>query len=166
MDARGFFVKNAPKDASKSLDLDFWEPPFFVELPDKAIQVGETWEMTFPLPHLKDLAEPKIEFGGVNKLVEERMVGSRAALAISSTGHFKIDGDVSRYMGSASGGKEGPAIFFKGSFQFKGDHLVEKATGKTLKSTLKITARVKFDIPSQALAMDSRLKSTVVSALK
>lgn len=135
----------------------------YVEFPDKAIKVGDSWDYKIPKSPITGSEDQKMTL----KLVGEKKVGDKDVWVISTTGTMKLDIDSSKLpKGDADAGNPmaGQDMKIKGTIDVVGESLVEKATGRTLKSEAKLKSKNTIEV--MGMNIDSTGTTIVTSTLQ
>jgi hypothetical protein len=123
--------------------------PMMVELPEKAIKVGDTWDMPLPTAEMLGAKDGKM----VAKLVALEEYEKIPALVVDLSASIPIDADLSQ-MAAASGAPP-MKVLAKGKFDMKGRAIVDRATGKTLKMDLNFDTTSHVIMPEVGVEFDS-----------
>jgi len=121
----------------------------FVEFPDKAINVGDSWDQVIPKGPLTGKEDQKL----TAKLVRQDTLDGKDVYVINVTGKLKTSIDTST-LPKPDGDATGTAalmanakIIINGTSEISGDYFIDKVTGKTLKVTMKVTTKQNFEMP-------------------
>ena len=130
--------------------------PYF-EFPEKALNVGDTWDITVPKGPLVGKEDQKL-----TAKFEGEKDGS---YAISITGQIKINVNLAELL------KDNPVpeleaigavnMIITSTIDVKGDVLVDKATGSTTSMTLKIGSKQEAQLPDQNITVPSNGTTTI-----
>ena len=130
----------------------------FIELPEKAVEIGATWDIVVPKgPYLND-ADQKL----VAKLVGEKVVEGVPVWVVTVTGTIRSAVDSSKMPGS----KEAPATAMRAvsEVDLTGEGWVEKSTGRTFSMVSKGVLRAKIELVETGIVMEAT--GTIDSTLK
>lgn len=133
-----------------------------LELPEKAVKVGDTWEVIVPKSPFTGTKDQKL----TAKLIGEKEVDGKAAYVISTEGTLEIDADLTKMAEDAPPPMKGQKMFLKGKSELKTDGVVEKATGKTLRMTTKMKLKQTMEIPDMGMSIETTGTVATVSTLK
>ncbi|MGV3618360.1 MAG: hypothetical protein ACO1SV_23790 [Fimbriimonas sp.] len=133
-----------------------------VELPEKAVKVGDTWEIVIPKSPFTGSADQKL----TAKLVGEKEVDGKLAYVISTAGNFKTDADLTKMAEDAPGPMKGQKMLMKGTIDLKSDGVVEKATGRTLRITTKMKMKQTLELPDMGFTIDTNGTTSTLVTLK
>jgi len=167
LDARGHMVMDDSKTTMGQLQMGSGSQSsaggIFVEFPEKAIKVGDTWEVVVPKSPTTSPEDQKL----TAKLVGEKKVGDKDVWIISTSGTFKLDIDSSKLAKDkedASNPMAGQDMHIKGTIDMTGEILVEKSTGKTLRAEAKMKAKNNVEV--MGMNIDSTGTTTIVATLQ
>jgi hypothetical protein len=133
-----------------------------VELPEKAVKIGDTWEIIVPKSPFTGPTDQKL----IAKLVGEKEVDGKPAYVITTEGAFKTDADLSKMAEEAPGPMKGQKMLMKGTIDLKSDGVVEKGTGRTLRVTTKMKMKQTLELPDMGFTVDTTGTTTTVVTLK
>lgn len=133
-----------------------------IELPEKAVKVGDTWEVVIPKSPFTGTKDQKL----TAKLVGEKDVDGKPSYVISTEGTLEIDADLSKMAEDAPPPMKGQKIMLKGKAELKTDGVVEKSTGKALRLTTKMKMKQTMEIPDMGMSIDTTGTVATVSTLK
>ncbi|MFI5386158.1 MAG: hypothetical protein ACHQ50_08565 [Fimbriimonadales bacterium] len=124
----------------------------FVEFPDKAVSVGDSW--TFELP--KSPFFGKAPQTLTAKLVGEKSYEGAQVWQISVSGIIKIDADLTEVMKNAPDNPlGGQKATMKGTIDLTGDALIDKQSGKTLAYSTSSKTKGAMELPDMGITIDS-----------
>jgi hypothetical protein len=161
MDARNIFTEVKPigRQANQMMMMMMGsaaslQSGLFIPFPERAVQVGESWEV--PMPKTPMFGETKL----TAKLVGEKVHEGRPVWVISLEGTLpmNVDGEA---MTRASGGDDPTGgmmagMKMTGTIQSRQEALVDKATGQTLQIEGKGTQRQRIEIAQMGMGLDMR----------
>jgi len=135
----------------------------FIEFPEKAINIGDSWDVTIAKGPTTFTEDQKI----TAKLVAETTVDGKAAYTVEITGKFKTYVNVGELM-KANPVPEMEALgamdmVMTGSIEVTGEATIDKETGKTLTMTIKLKTKQETSI---AALGDQKIPSTGTSTVK
>jgi hypothetical protein len=133
-----------------------------IELPDKPVKIGDTWEVVIPKGEFTGKEDQKL----VAKLVGEKEVDGKPAYVVSTEGTYKVDMDLSKAAADAPGPMKGQKMLLKGTIDTKSDGVVEKSTGRTLRVTTKMKQQMALEIPDMGFNVDVSGTTSYVVTLK
>lgn len=109
------------------------EAGIFVQLPEKPVVVGDTWEVAVPTPPSKNMPPQKL----TAKFVGEKKVGEKDAWLVETSGTVNY---ATRQEFSFEAGGEQQKRVFTSTFasKVKGEILIDPATGRTLQANTKL----------------------------
>lgn len=135
-----------------------------IEFPEKAMRVGDTWEMTIP----KNPMMGNKEIKSIAKLIGEKKVGEVDCYQIEVTFAAPIDADMAeimKSMGSAAGGgadaMAGMKILIKGKIESKSEVFVSKKDGKTVKMDTLMRSTQTIELPDMGQSINSSGETTM-----
>ncbi|MEO7454201.1 MAG: hypothetical protein ABIV13_05495 [Fimbriimonadales bacterium] len=123
--------------------------PLMIALPEKAVKVGDVWEM--PLPTAEMLGS-KDAMMTAKVLVIEDFKGI-PVVVVELFAAMPIDADLSE-MAQASGGPP-MKVLAKGRFDMKGKAHIERATGKTLMMDVTFDTKTHLTMPEVGIEFDT-----------
>ena len=123
--------------------------PMMVELPERAVKVGDTWEM--PLANAENLGAKDGKMTA--KLIGLEDYETIPAYVIDLTASLPIDADLGK-MAEASGAPP-MKIIAKGTFGMKGKAHVERSTGRTLRLEITFDSKSHLVMPDVGVELDS-----------
>ena len=133
----------------------------FVELPEKAVGIGDSWDMVVPKSSMVSDVDQKL----TAKLTGEREVDGVPVWVVSVRGVVKTAIDTSKIPGAKPIETPlGPTtIRITGQDDITGEGLVEKSTGRTLSMALKSQSKKTIEIVESGITMEStgQLESTI-----
>lgn len=133
----------------------------FVELPDKAVQIGDSWDMVVPKSNMVSNVDQRL----TAKLTGEKEVDGVPVWVVSVRGIVKTTIDTSKIPGAKPiESPLGPTTFrINGQDDITGEGLVEKSTGRTLLMVLKSQSKKTIEIVEPGLTLEStgQLESTI-----
>ncbi len=133
-----------------------------VELPEKAVKVGDTWEVLVPKSPFTGKEDQKL----TAKLVGEKDVDGKAAWVVSTEGVIKTDADLSEMTKDAPGPMQGQKMTVKGTMEVKSDGVVEKSSGRTLRLTTKMNTKQTVEMPDMGFTIGTNGTITTVVTAK
>jgi len=137
----------------------------FVELPEKAVKIGDTWDVVIPKSPMLGKTDQKL----VAKLAREDKLNGKDVYVVAVNGTLNIEIDPSQ-MAPASGAGSNPMagqkMTVKGTVTVSGEGFVEKATGKTLKMESVAKTKSKVEMPDMGLSIDGTGTVTTKVALQ
>jgi hypothetical protein len=137
----------------------------FVEFPEKAVNVGDSW--TFPAPK-NPLFGTEVQ-NLTAKLTGEKELNGTKAWAVSVNGKLNINADLGKLIkesGSAPTGMPDMAMIMKGTAEMSGEALIDKATGKTLQYVVNVTQKTKTEMESFGTVESSGTIKTTLTLQK
>jgi hypothetical protein len=138
----------------------------FIELPEKPIKVGDSWDIAMPGGSAEGAAKAGIKDIKITvKLVGEKEVDGQTVYVLSTTGSFTLDIDTSK-LPKQPGQEQAPMgnVKVKGTATMTGDGMIEKASGKTLSNVTNIKTDAKVFV--EQLGQEIPVKGTVSMSLK
>lgn len=123
--------------------------PLMVELPEKPVKVGDSWDMPLPTAETLGAKDAKI----AAKLVRLEDYEGLPAYYIELVSSIPIDADLSK-VAEASGAPP-MKVLAKGKFDMKGSAYVERATGRTLKMQVTFDTTSHVTMPEMGVEFDS-----------
>lgn len=139
--------------------------PVFVELPEKAVKIGDTWDVVISKGPFTTSEDQKL----TAKLVGEKKLNDKDVWIISTSGSLKSDIDSSKLPKKAdddAGGLSGQDVKIKGTTEITLESLVEKTTGRTLRSEMKTKTKNTIEIVQMGVTVDSSGSSTTIATLQ
>lgn len=136
---------------------------FFVELPEKAVKVGDTWDIVIPKSPLTFDQDQKL----TAKLVGEKDLDGVPVWVVSVSGSLKTSVDSSKLPKDAAqpDSPMGPiTAIVKGQIDLTSEGLVEKATGRTLEMTSRGTLKSNVELVEAGMTITT--SGTVDSIVK
>jgi hypothetical protein len=138
-----------------------------VELPDKAVQQGDSWDILVPKSPMMGATDQHL----TAKWTDTKTVDGKTILVVTISGPIKVDADLSSYLDSLQQAGNAPPFPFKhltlkGSMEFKGTAEVDEATGKTLDMDSSFDSDINTEISDVGISMDVKGKTTMQSKLK
>lgn len=123
--------------------------PMMVELPEKAVKIGDTWEMDIPTADMLGAKGAKM----TAKLVAIEDYETIPAVVIELTASMPIDAD----LGEAAQASGAPPMkmLAKGKFEMKGKAYVQKSNGRTLKMDLNFDTTSRVNMPDVGIEFDT-----------
>ena len=120
----------------------------FVEFPEKAVRIGDAWDVVVPKsPYLYD-ADQKL----TETLIGEREVAGTPVWVVSLKGTLKTAIDGAKLPTTKSSGPL--PVLVQGEDVLTGEGLVEKATGRTLSMSVKGVSKRKIELTDSGLVLD------------
>lgn len=126
----------------------------FVELPEKAVKIGDSWDVVIPKSPFTGKEDQKL----TAKLVESRQVDGKDVWVISVEGPMKIEFDsatVPKDPKASDNPMANMRLVIKGTVGMKSEGLVDKATGKTLSMKSSGKIKLNMEIADAGLTFDS-----------
>jgi hypothetical protein len=123
--------------------------PMMVELPERAIKVGDTWEMAIPTAETLGAKDAKM----VAKLVGVEDYESIPALVVDLTASMPIDADLGE--AATVSGVPPMQMLAKGRFEMKGKAYVQRSNGRTLKMDLSFDTISRIKMPDVGIEFDT-----------
>ena len=123
--------------------------PLMVELPEKAVKIGDTWEMPLPTGEMLGAKDAKM----TGKLLAMEDFKGIPAFVVEIVSGLPIDADLSE-MAQASGGPP-MKVLAKGRFDMLGKAWIERATGRTLKMEVTFDTKTHLTMPEVGVELDS-----------
>jgi hypothetical protein len=133
--------------------------PMMVELPEKAVKIGDTWEMPMPTGEMLGAKDAKM----TGKLLATEDYKGIPVFVVELVCGLPIDADLSE-MAQASGGPP-MKVLAKGRFDMKGKGWVDRATGKTLRMEVTFDTKTHLVMPEVGIELDSTGVGTSVVEL-
>jgi len=122
-----------------------------VELPEKAVNIGDTWDVTIkksPMTGKKDQTLTA-------KLTGEDTVDGAGVYVVAITGTINTDIDFAELVKNAGSADLGPLgqmeMQIKGSIEVKGEAQIDKATGQTVSMKVKLTTKQDMQVAGQSI---------------
>jgi hypothetical protein len=138
--------------------------PLFVEFPEAPVKVGDSWKMKMP-----PMPIAKGDTDLVATLTGEKEVDGKQLFTISVKGTMAVDGDMAEMMKDnpdfANSPVGGMKMLMKGTVDFDGEALVEKATGRTIKMNMSMKSKQNMDMPDMGMQVKVSGISTIVLSL-
>ena len=123
----------------------------FVELPEKAINIGDGWDVIVKKGPIIGKQDQKLSA----KLTGEATVDGKAVYVVAVTGSIKTDIDFAELVKSAGSADLGPVgqmdLQIKGTIEVKGEANIDKATGQTVSMKVKITTKQDMQVSGQSI---------------
>ncbi len=123
----------------------------FVEFPDTAVKIGDTWDVTIKKGPLTGKEDQKLKA----VLVAEADVDGTPAYQIKVSGSIKTNMNMAELMKDGGGADQGGLaqmdMQITGTIEFKGEAMVAKATGQTLTMTRKMTTKQEMSVSGQSI---------------
>ena len=121
----------------------------YLEFPEKAISIGDSWDVTIPKSPIMSNSDQKL----TAKLVSEKDLDGKAVYVVALTGSLKMNINIGELM-KANPVPEMEALgatdmTMSGSLDVDGEASIDKATGQTIVMTLKITSKSETNINVQ-----------------
>jgi hypothetical protein len=133
-------------------------------LPEKAVKIGDTWDIPVPKGALTYTEDQKL----TAKLVGEKKYNDKDVWVIATTGTIKVDVDTAKFGDDpdATGPMANMKMHFTGPAEVTGETLIEKATGKLLHAETKTKATQKIEIAQFGVSIDATTTGTSIVNLK
>jgi hypothetical protein len=149
MDDRSRFLEMKMPELPSAFGSSSMAGPLMVELPEKAIKVGDSWDMPLPTAKMLGATEGKI----TAKLIGLENFENIPAYRIELASKLPIDADLGE-MAQASGAPP-MKILAKGTFTMKGNAFVDRATGKTLRMQVTFDTASHVNMPEVGVEFDT-----------
>lgn len=152
LDARNrFTVTKKPASSSAQMMLEQLNPTssiVFIELPEKAVAVGDTWTFDLPKSPL---------FGKDQQKLTAKLTGERDGdWVVAITGTIKLDADLTEIMKNMPNNPLGGAqTTLTGTAALKGEALIDKASGKMMSYVVDATSKTTVNLPEQGINIDT-----------
>lgn len=133
----------------------------FIELPEKAVKVGDTWKIVVP----KSSSIPEdTTFTGT--ILAEKDIDGHAGLAVKIEGSAKMSLDLVKMMSEAGGAAPAgiDSMVVAGTMKIVSQGVIEKSTGKTLRMQSKVESDMKVEMPSRSISIP--MKGTTTTEIK
>lgn len=133
---------------------------FFIEFPEKAVKVGDTWPVVIP-------KNPMI--GNEESTLTARLTGERdGKWVLKMSGDLKINGDLSDFMKGQDPTGTGMEMKLKmtGGIKMSSEALVDKITGQTLEMTTEMDSDTVTDIENLGIKTSQKSKGKVKMTLQ
>ncbi|HMS56125.1 MAG TPA: hypothetical protein PKA27_12060 [Fimbriimonadaceae bacterium] len=125
----------------------------FVELPEKEVSVGDSWDVTIPKNAMMGIPETTLKA----KLVGEKDHNGTACWAINLTGKIPTKVDMAEMMKGQpdpTGQMANMEIFISGTMDMDTEALVAKTGGKAQLVTTKVKTKQTIEIKNVGMSMD------------
>jgi len=166
LDAKGHLVLDMAKMTMSQLQFGGGQSSgggIFAEFPEKAVNVGDTWDVIIP----KSVATGSEDQKLTAKLVGEKKLGDKDVWVITTTGTMKMEIDSSKLPKGdedASNPMAGQDMKIKGTIEVTTEALVEKSTGKTLRTESKLKSKNNVEV--MGMNIDSTGVTTSIATLQ
>ncbi len=165
MDAQGRLKLVAPKDAA-SMALMMGSSggssgmSLFIEFPEKAVKIGDTWEVIVPKGPMSNPVDQKL----TAKLIGEKDLNGTPVWVVSIGGKLntKIDQTMPKDAGGQPNPMAGQKMNVKGGIELSGEGLVSKASGLTLRLETKTKSKQTVTMPSMGMSIDTSSNATML----
>lgn len=117
--------------------------------PEKAVKVGDSWDMKLPKNPMFGNKEQTIPA----KIVGEKDIDGVACYELSYDGSIPVDMDLSK-IAEESGAPGGMEMTMKGTAKIKGTAQVDKVTGRLVMSDTTMNSKMKLDISAAGMTLD------------
>ena len=123
----------------------------FLEFPDKAVNVGDTWDVVIKKSPVTGKQDQKL----TAKLEAEKQVDGKDVYVVSISGTIKTDIDFAELVKASGQADLGPIgqmeMQIKGSIDFKGEANVDKTTGQTILMKIKLDTKQEMQVQGQSI---------------
>jgi hypothetical protein len=133
-----------------------------LQLPEKAVKVGDTWEVVLPKNPFMGDQEQKL----TARVVGETTVKDRPALKVAMDGTLNLNVDMTKMLEKSESPMAGQKMFVKGTAEFKMVGLIDRETGQTLESTTETLTKQTIEMPDMGISMASTGTGTTTMKLK
>lgn len=136
-----------------------------VEFPDKAVKIGDTWDIVVPKSPVTGDKEQKL----TAKLVGDKKVGDTDVWIVSVTGKIETNVDTSKLPknpDAASNPMANMTMTVKGTVDITSETLVDKATGKTVQSEQTSKVKQTVEVAEQGMTIPVNGTSKTTAKLK
>ena len=138
----------------------------FVEFPEKAVKVGDSWVVVVPKNPMIYKEDQKV----TATLVGEKKVDDQDVWIVTLAGKLLNEIDVSEMMKAMPTDQPNPLANMKmtinGTMNLKGEGVVDKATGRTIRMKTIIDAQQKIEVADMGMTMNTVGKTTVWVAME
>jgi hypothetical protein len=156
-------IKNAtPAVMMMSQSLGQGGMGLFHELPNNALKVGDTWEISLPASPMFGNKEQKM----LGKLVEEKDWNGRRVVVFEVTGNLNLDMDMSEMMKDNPNAPAGMKMQMKGSVATTTTSVVDKATGQFLSLESKYSGKQSIEMVDMGMSIPVTSEGITKVALK
>ncbi len=143
-------TSKSPEEALAALGMGSLLNVLFAEFPERAVKVGDTWDITIPKSPVLGKQDQKLAVTFVKE--------------VGDTVHLRIAGNLTSEVDLAAlGAGSLPAdlkLALKQSSRVEGEALVLKATGRTKKLDMTVEAKGTIDVNEGAMEFPSSSKTT------
>lgn len=161
-------VRNRPTDAKAAAtdamaalagNIDPSSYTLFIELPEKAVKPGDSWELTVPKNPMLSKTDQKLNA----KLVEAVDMDGVKAWKVAITGDLKVEPDMEAMMRSMPQGSpmQGMTMEVKGKMNMVGEVIIAQDNGRTLSASFTAKGNTDINVTSMGMtvAVESESKS-------
>lgn len=146
-----FTATKKPANSSAQMILEQLNPTssiVFIELPDKAVAVGDSWTFDLPKSPL---------FGKDQQKLTAKLTGERdGAWVVSVTGTIQLDADLTEIMKNMPNNPmAGTQTNLKGGATLKGEALLDKMSGKMTSYVIDATSKSTVSFAEQGISIDT-----------
>ncbi|AIE87839.1 hypothetical protein [Fimbriimonas ginsengisoli] len=138
--------------------------PVFVDFPEKAVKIGDTWDVIVPKSQFTGPTDQKL----TSKLVGEKKLDDKDVWIVSTSGPVKFDVDTSKLPKpeDTNNPMAQMSVHVKGTVDMTVESLVEKSTGKVLRSETKGKSKSTVEIADAGLTIESSATTTTIATLQ
>ncbi len=119
----------------------------FVELPERPVRPGDTWDITVPKSPLIFSQDQHL----TATLVGDKIVDGVSVWVVSIRGQIRSLTDSSKFPGA----KAGSGVKVDGTTDLTGEGLVDKSTGRTLQMTSKGDSKATIELLEYGITLDT-----------
>jgi len=123
--------------------------PMMVELPEKAVKIGDTWDVAIPTADVLGAKGAKM----TARLISLEEYETIPAMVIELSASMPIDADLGEAV-QASGAPP-MKMLAKGKFDMKGKAFVQRSNGKTLRMDLDFDTTTRVNMPDVGIEFDT-----------
>lgn len=123
--------------------------PMMVELPERAVKIGDTWDMAIPTADMLGAKDAKM----TAKLIAIEDYETIPALLVGLSASMPIDADLGNAV-QASGAPP-MKMLAKGKFEMKGRAYVQRSNGKTLSMDISFNTTSRVNMPDVGIEFDT-----------
>ena len=149
---------HAPNDSGPTSSI------MFVEFPDKAVAVGDSWTFALPKSAVFGKQTPSLSA----KLEGDREFQGGKVWVVSFGGTINLDADLTEMLKKTPNNPmAGSKATLKGKIEMIGESLIDKISGQTLVYTVSSKSKSKVDLPDNGLSIDtSGVSKTTMTLVK
>lgn len=158
MDSRGRLTLEPAKTSAMAMAMGAASSAsagFFIELPEKAVKIGDAWDIIVPKSPMTGEEDQKL----VAKLTGEKEFEGKQVWVVAVVGTIKSTLDTSKLPKEMKPENAGPMgdmkMIVKGSLEIAGEGLVDKTTGKTVLYTTNSKLKSAIELSDMGINIDS-----------